>query len=161
MPLLYTPILLSIVLLVSGYVAFKGSNKNVILQFIHCDTNNKIVGILFLHLANNNNANRISRNILYFLNSIFANKLRKSGSIIISYYRFCHNCYNFSRIWNSHFIMWYTKTMISSIQYQLSPIMIYHQYISALHLLKDVSILVRVILTRFPGTAVKRFNYYE
>ena len=78
MPLLYIPILLSIVLLVSGYVAFKGSNKNVILQFIHCDTNNKIVGILFLHLANNNNANRISRNILYFLNSIFANKLRKS-----------------------------------------------------------------------------------
>ena len=40
--------------------------------------------------------------------------------------------------------------------HELSPI-----YITALHLLKDVSILVRVILTRFPGTAVKRFNYYE
>ena len=75
MPLLYIPILLSIVLLVSGYVAFKGSNKNVILQFIHCDTNNKIVGILFLHLANNNNANRISRNILYFLRNTKPNKI--------------------------------------------------------------------------------------
>ena len=46
----------------------------------------------------------------------------------------------------------YTVPVVT--HHDLSPI-----YITALYLLKDVSILVRVILTWFPGTAVIRFNY--